>query len=360
MGGLARDAPGPTVRSSSAPSRWRPSRRSPASSRRTPSSRASSTREPSAGSCGRPGSPARFLTGLYTFRLLFIVFFREVSPFAREHLHRERFEVRCRWPVAILAVLDDRRVPPGARRLVTGRRLAVRWSSRSSDGALALFLDSRLAAASGGIAVAWSPLSKARRPPGLDSRALPGSRPGPSSTSSTSTRPTTSSSTAQPRRSRPGCCGGSRPGTPSSAPRRSRHRRPRHLRPGRRRADRPRVACLRARARPRARRSSESSSSSSRDPDDPHPASDRRGPRDLDRPVEHLEAAGGFALLVALGELALWVGAALNFDFGASGLQEEVDVTWISRTSTSPTRSAYDYSLWLVGLTAVVTAAAVG
>ena len=37
-------------------------------------------------------------------------------------------------------------------------------------------------------------------------------------------------------------------------------------------------------------------------------------------------AAGGFALLVALGELALWVGTALNFDFAGSGLQEEVDV----------------------------------
>jgi NADH-quinone oxidoreductase subunit M len=71
-------------------------------------------------------------------------------------------------------------------------------------------------------------------------------------------------------------------------------------------------------------------------------------------------AAGGFALLVALGELALWVGTALNFDFGASGLQEEVDVTWFADLDVSYQVGFYDYSLWLVGLTAVVTATAVG
>ena len=34
-------------------------------------------------------------------------------------------------------------------------------------------------------------------------------------------------------------------------------------------------------------------------------------------------AAGGFALLVALAELAFWVGTALNFDFANVGLQAE-------------------------------------
>ena len=38
------------------------------------------------------GITGAFLTGLYTFRLLFIVFFGEVTPYAREHLHKERFE----------------------------------------------------------------------------------------------------------------------------------------------------------------------------------------------------------------------------------------------------------------------------
>ncbi len=71
-------------------------------------------------------------------------------------------------------------------------------------------------------------------------------------------------------------------------------------------------------------------------------------------------SAGGFALLVALGVLALWVGTALNFDFGATGLQEEADVTWFADLDVSYKVGLYDYSLWLVGLTAVVTAAAVG
>ena len=46
-------------------------------------------------------------------------------------------------------------------------------------------------------------------------------------------------------------------------------------------------------------------------------------------------SAGGFALLVALGVLALWVGTALNFDFGATGLQAEADVTWFADLDVS-------------------------
>ncbi|MGH3042006.1 MAG: complex I subunit 4 family protein, partial [Gaiellaceae bacterium] len=72
------------------------------------------------------------------------------------------------------------------------------------------------------------------------------------------------------------------------------------------------------------------------------------------------KAAGGFALLVALAELALWVGTALNFDFGATGLQGEADVTWFADLDVAYKVGLYDYSLWLVGLTVVVTAAAVG
>ena len=71
-------------------------------------------------------------------------------------------------------------------------------------------------------------------------------------------------------------------------------------------------------------------------------------------------SAGGLALLAALAELALWVGTALNFDFGASGLQHEADVTWFADLDVSYKVGLYDYSLWLVGLTAVVTAAVVG
>ena len=71
-------------------------------------------------------------------------------------------------------------------------------------------------------------------------------------------------------------------------------------------------------------------------------------------------AAGGFALLIALAELAFWVGTALNFDFGAAGLQEEADVSWFADLDVAYKVGLYDYSLWLVGLTALVTAAAIG
>jgi NADH-quinone oxidoreductase subunit L len=54
------------------------------------------------------GAIGAFLTALYTFRLLFIVFWGEMTPFAREHLHVKRFEggLAMAWPVAILAVLS--------------------------------------------------------------------------------------------------------------------------------------------------------------------------------------------------------------------------------------------------------------
>jgi NADH-quinone oxidoreductase subunit L len=54
------------------------------------------------------GAIGAFLTALYTFRLLFIVFWGEMTPFAREHLHLKRFEggLAMAWPVGVLAVLS--------------------------------------------------------------------------------------------------------------------------------------------------------------------------------------------------------------------------------------------------------------
>jgi NADH-quinone oxidoreductase subunit L len=108
------------------------------------------------------GITGAFLTGLYTFRLLFIVFFGEVSPYAREHLHRERFEgpVAMMWPVAVLAVLSTiggfLQVPGGWHLVDTWLEPVVE-SVEEASGALALFsILASLAAASGGIAVAWA------------------------------------------------------------------------------------------------------------------------------------------------------------------------------------------------------------
>ncbi|HSK15537.1 MAG TPA: NADH-quinone oxidoreductase subunit M [Gaiellaceae bacterium] len=71
-------------------------------------------------------------------------------------------------------------------------------------------------------------------------------------------------------------------------------------------------------------------------------------------------AAGGFALLVALAELAYWIGTTLNFDFAAGGLQGDAEAVWFSDLEVAYRVGLYDYSLWLVGLTVVVTAAAIG
>jgi len=70
-------------------------------------------------------------------------------------------------------------------------------------------------------------------------------------------------------------------------------------------------------------------------------------------------AAGGAALLVALAELVLWVNRALNFDYGNAGLQDEASRSWFSDLGVSYTVGLFDFSLWLVGLTVVVTTAAV-
>jgi NADH-quinone oxidoreductase subunit L len=55
------------------------------------------------------GLAGTFLTGLYTFRLLFLVFWGEPSAFVREHFHalkRDVVGVSLAAPVAVLAVLS--------------------------------------------------------------------------------------------------------------------------------------------------------------------------------------------------------------------------------------------------------------
>jgi NADH-quinone oxidoreductase subunit L len=55
------------------------------------------------------GLVGAFLTALYTFRMIFIVFWGEPSPFVREHLHRPGHTMPAlwmAWPVGALAVLS--------------------------------------------------------------------------------------------------------------------------------------------------------------------------------------------------------------------------------------------------------------
>ena len=276
-----------------------------ASSRRTPSSRGVIDQGTLGWILWAAGIRGAFLTSLY-FRLLFIVFFEEVSPFAREHLRPGSASVPLpmMWPVAILAVLSTiagfLQVPGGWSLVDDWLDPVVESVEEGEKRSARPLLDSRLACSR-----RWrhrrclGPLSKARRPPrprfGSASRQSPGPR-----------------AQALLRR-------GLRPHRPTA---------------GLGARDLAAPAADRGPARPRSlgglgtgvRDISGRVAAAqtgrvrayvlalalglavlgivfllvARDPDDPHPASDRRGPRDLDRPVEHLEAAGSFALLVAL------------------------------------------------------------
>jgi NADH-quinone oxidoreductase subunit L len=108
------------------------------------------------------GIAGAFLTALYTFRLLFVVFFGEVSAFAREHLHRERFEGRLAmmWPIAVLAVLSTVGgflQIPGVWHAVDTWIEPVAESIEEAGGITAAFsVLVSLAAALAGVAVAWA------------------------------------------------------------------------------------------------------------------------------------------------------------------------------------------------------------
>jgi NADH-quinone oxidoreductase subunit M len=69
--------------------------------------------------------------------------------------------------------------------------------------------------------------------------------------------------------------------------------------------------------------------------------------------------AGALALLVALAEVGLWIVALTRFDFEEGGLQFEQQATWFEDLDVSYHVGMYGFSLWLVGLTVVATAAAI-
>jgi NADH-quinone oxidoreductase subunit L len=107
------------------------------------------------------GAIGAFLTALYTFRLLFIVFWGEMTPFAREHLHVKRFEggLAMAWPVAILAVLS---VVGGWLQVPWGWQLVTDWldpvaesTAEATGTALTFSVAASLALAVAGIWLAW-------------------------------------------------------------------------------------------------------------------------------------------------------------------------------------------------------------
>jgi NADH-quinone oxidoreductase subunit M len=70
--------------------------------------------------------------------------------------------------------------------------------------------------------------------------------------------------------------------------------------------------------------------------------------------------AGGLAFLVALVEVGLWIVAVSRFEFDGESLQLGTTEEWVESLGISYTVGFYGFSLWLVGVTVVVMAAAIG
>ena len=70
-------------------------------------------------------------------------------------------------------------------------------------------------------------------------------------------------------------------------------------------------------------------------------------------------SAGAIGVLVALGEVGLWIECLIRFDFDKGGLQLDQQTSWFSDLNVSYHVGMYGFSLWLVGLTVVVMAATI-
>jgi NADH-quinone oxidoreductase subunit L len=125
------------------------------------------------------GAAGAFLTAVYTFRLLFIVFWGEPSPFVREHLHVQRFEggLAMAWPVAVLTVLatvGGLLQVPGAWNAVDDWLHPVAESIEEAGGGTAVFsVVAALVLALGGIALAWLLYTQPGERPARLRRRLP-------------------------------------------------------------------------------------------------------------------------------------------------------------------------------------------
>jgi NADH-quinone oxidoreductase subunit M len=72
------------------------------------------------------------------------------------------------------------------------------------------------------------------------------------------------------------------------------------------------------------------------------------------------ETTSGLALMAALAEVGLWIGGARNFDFSSDTQQFSTTREWFSELGISYSVGLYGFQYWLVGLAAVVGAAAIG
>src|SRR4029450_8316959 len=72
------------------------------------------------------------------------------------------------------------------------------------------------------------------------------------------------------------------------------------------------------------------------------------------------ETTAGLAFLVALMEVALWIVAAARYDYDAGGLQLDTSRQWVEGLGISYSVGFYGFSVWLVGASVIVFAAAIG
>jgi NADH-quinone oxidoreductase subunit M len=70
-------------------------------------------------------------------------------------------------------------------------------------------------------------------------------------------------------------------------------------------------------------------------------------------------SAGSLAVLAALVEVGVWVQLLVRFDFDQTGLQFEQHRNWFSDLNVSYHVGVYGFSVWLIGLTVIVMAAAI-
>ncbi len=72
------------------------------------------------------------------------------------------------------------------------------------------------------------------------------------------------------------------------------------------------------------------------------------------------ESTSGLALLAILAEVGLWLGSTRNFDFGSDVQQYSASRAWFEELGISYAVGLYGFQFWLVGLTIVVGACAIG
>jgi len=70
-------------------------------------------------------------------------------------------------------------------------------------------------------------------------------------------------------------------------------------------------------------------------------------------------SAGSLALLAALAEVGIWIEQLVRYDFAKGGLQFTDQQSWFSDLHVSYHVGVFGFSVWLIGLTVVVMAAAI-